>query len=1221
MQRSRMKLEAGNSSEASLIRELSMLKKSRSLRDPSTSPSWKSIPIFQKVEKRHQTDEPPVQPSLNRVASTSSKLSFSDSASTTNDRNGECDRLSGRDCRVKISALSGKHEETDHVSLSQRPEVVKTESAHVHLNSKLWSGGQNLRNWNSNGRSRFSEVVNAITQGNIASREGSDVVSHMFLKDGRSIKSDDCFDADKERATFLSDSTSKLKSAFRGTRTRSALKGRRSQRGVPSVRDHALNSENGLNWNSFTFLDRTSGNLSGKTGELEISSEIPQNRCGMPWTWSKIHNRGKRLLDIECRSLTCGPSNHLSRRLSKTSPKGVSYSKESTPITSETSDSSLNTDSESFPLLDHGMQSETNSPSEELDTEHVGSDLSDSTFAFTKVKERKHLRPSVLSNHNGHHSLSEMHAPSSFQDIIGQSLITQALSNALVKGRIAPTYIFHGPEGTGKSSCARIFAVALNCNSVGKLKPCGACSECLAYKHGDRYIVKELAASGLQDCKGLKKLIHETNRALSSRYKVYIVDECDKLSIQSWDALMKIVEDAPKNVVFVLCTSNLENVPHAVASRCPKYMFVKIKEIDVVNRLQKIAMEEGLELDIEALKLIASACDGSLRDAEMMLDQLSLLSQRITSNMVQELMGLVSNEKLVDLLDFALSADTVNTVRYLKDLMVSGVQPLTLMSQLACFITSLLAGGYQVPAGTKRKFFKKAHLAKEETERLRQALKILSEAEKQLRSSSDKTTWLTAALLQFAPDQSYLNPNSSGNTSFAQSPAGILNALIAKESDSLHSTKADSHNQQLPEIPCGAVTEGILNHVSTLGKASVSNCQYDLQKNVMSLSQNRMLQNNISMDAIRKSQMFPDNDTSEALPSCKPGEVDMETSQMTLTSECELDELWQRVLDVIHSSSLKKFLQTQGTLLSVSLCKGFAVAILEFSESESHLRAERSRASIIHAFQTTLGCPIDVRLHHASSGDEASGRSTDFSGDQSSLLSSLWQPAAWGSGNGKAYFGTISFGKGGYSDMKSHSLHYKRKQSLELFGGLPDYSMPQNVSITSHAVDVIAAENERNLAMLNVASDAQTIEERLETAWVQCSRDGTLLASSSRSGQNNQEGIKFRQNSRGRGHVSLGYAIHQHDSSIDERRQDKELDHMDEGSNYHLRHIAGYNGPSLEINNTLEAENLNLESRSGGLSCWKANERTLKQVNGVDKSPRRSSCLMSICPCNGLKKS
>ncbi|KAI5072242.1 hypothetical protein GOP47_0012348 [Adiantum capillus-veneris] len=1185
MQKSKMKLEQGNSSEVSLIRELSTLKKSRSLRDPSTSPSWKSGSLVQKFERGRRKNERSVQSThsqtLERVGSVSSKLGASAALDSVTDVPDEGDESSEQEGWVEISPGDGKHLQATH-AYPHQDSHVSNDGDHLQFMAELRNEGSILHNWNTN--SGVTELLNAIKERNSGNQNASTSLllqsagdNQGSSKDDSLSKDDDSVDSDKERSTFDSDST-------------------------------------GLNWRTLTLIDRAGANMSGEADELEIS-EISQNGCGMPWNWSRIHTRGKNLLDIAGRSAMGGPSDHLTRRLAKVLSKGhLSSSEESMPMTSEFSDTSLNTDSESFPLLEHGVQSDIGSPSEVGQGDHTGRDQTESILLFPRSKERRHLGPSLLSNDNSHHSLSEKFAPKSFQEVVGQGLITQALSNALLKGRIASLYIFHGPQGTGKTSCARIFAIALNCTSADKLKPCGSCSECLAHKFGKTSILKEFTAGGLQSTKGMKKMIHEVTRAVSFRYRVFIVDECHILSTHSWNAFMKAVEEAPKNVVFVLCTSSLEQLPHAVISRCQKFIFSKIKENDVVNRLQIIARQEGLEVDAEALKLVASACDGSLRDAEMMLDQLSLLGQKISLSMVQELMGLVSDEQLVDLLDFALSADTVNTVRSLKDLMVGGVEPLNLMSQLACLITSLLAGGYQIPKGRyRRKFFRRKHLAKEDMERLRQALKTLSEAEKQLRVSSDRTTWLTAALLQFAPDQSYLLPSSSAETSFTQSPAGVNNAKVTVELNPLYSRQVELQHQRLSQTASGSATEGLSNGMSSSPKATSS----DLQR-LSVISQKKTRNHKLR---VRGSQLVTENGLIKTLSSSKSGEVDKKTSwQTTLTNEYELEELWQRVLDAVHSSSLRKFLQTQGKLLSVSLCKGFAVAILEFSQPENSSRAERSRTSIAHAFQATLGCPIDVKVQRALHEAEQPRRVT-LSGDQPSGSSGLWQPA-WSSGDGKAYSSSMSLGKSGQLDMRSRSLHSKKSQSLEVFRGPPDFSKSQNASNIEHALEINAAKGGKNRALPAAALESHPLEDKLENAWVQGARDGVFFTrSSSKAGRNHQEGAGFRQDSVGKNRVSLGFVIQQAEGSVDEYSRDVEFDRMNEGSSHHLRHSVGYEGRESELAARLEEENLRLESRSGGLLCWKLNDKALEKGKQSEESAKKSGFLMNLCPCGKSEQS
>ncbi|KAJ4901544.1 Protein STICHEL-like 4 [Raphanus sativus] len=284
--------------------------------------------------------------------------------------------------------------------------------------------------------------------------------------------------------------------------------------------------------------------------------------------------------------------------------------------------------------------------------------------------------------------------------------------------------MFHGPNGTGKTSCARVFARALNCHSMEQTKPCGVCSSCVWYDNGKNRNIREMGPVKSFDFENLIIISQEKKR--QKHHLVFIFDDCDTMSMECWNALSRIVDRAPRRVVFVLVCSSLDVLPHVVVSRCHKFFFPKIKEADIVGSLQRIASEEEIDIDRDALKLVASRSDGSLRDAEMTLEQLSLLGTRISLPLVQELVGLISDEKLVDLLDLALSADDVNTVKNLRVIMETGVEPLALVSQLATVITDVLAGSYDfTKKECKRKFFRRQLLSKEDMEKLRQALKTL----------------------------------------------------------------------------------------------------------------------------------------------------------------------------------------------------------------------------------------------------------------------------------------------------------------------------------------------------------------------------------------------------------------------------------------------------------------------------------------------------------------
>ncbi|CAH9055515.1 unnamed protein product [Cuscuta europaea] len=460
------------------------------------------------------------------------------------------------------------------------------------------------------------------------------------------------------------------------------------------------------------------------------NQDVSKNRCGIPWNWSRIHRSGKSFLDLAGKNLYCGFSESTRSRIH-----------------------------DDF--------------SGELGI-FAGNNLLNNDTDSVLVSEARFCGRCCSLGHNGnslrHWSLTNKYMPMTFRGLVGQNLVVKALSNAVHKRKVGSLYAFYGPSGTGKTCCAQIFSRALNCKSCDHhSKPCGACSSCI-----NNLNVREIGPVSNVDFEDIMDLLEMMS---VSQYRVFIFDGCDNLATRSWNAILKFIDRAPRKVVFVLICSRLDALPHMIISRCQKFFFPKLRDVDMIRTLRRIAAQEEVEIDEDALKLVATRAYGSLRDGEMTLEQLSLLGQRVTVSLVQELVGLISDEKLVDLLDLALSADTVNTVRNLRGIIEAGVEPLALMSQLATVITDILAGSYDFSKdrSQRRKFFRRHALTKDDMEKLRQALKTLSEAEKQLRVSNDRVTWLTAALLQLAPDQQDQLLISSADTSFNQSPLGLFN--------------------------------------------------------------------------------------------------------------------------------------------------------------------------------------------------------------------------------------------------------------------------------------------------------------------------------------------------------------------------------------------------------------------------------------------------------------
>ncbi|CAH8345700.1 unnamed protein product [Eruca vesicaria subsp. sativa] len=555
-------------------------------------------------------------------------------------------------------------------------------------------------------------------------------------------------------------------------------------------------------------IDRERDTGGGKSEMSVASNSVPQGEkhdkegigeqnmtkaCGIPFNWSRIHHRGKTFLDKAGRSLSCGMSDSKGRRGESNERNGSDMMMMRQQPEDDDSSSFICSDGgEALPLLVdsgenegwvHDYSGELGIFADNLLKNEEDSDLASEARSGEKKHKKKSHRHQHQHQHQ-HQSLTERYTPKTFRDLVGQNLVVQALSNAVARRKLGLLYVFHGPNGTGKTSCARIFARALNCHSSEQTKPCGACGSCVSHEMGKSWNIREVGPVGNFD---FENLLDGHNVMSSSQSpRVFIFDDCDTLSADCWSTLSKVVDRAaPRRVVFILVCSSLDVLPHVIISRCQKFFFPKLKDADIVYSLQWIASKEEIEIEKDALKLIASRSDGSLRDAEMTLEQLSLLGQRISVPLVQELVGLVSDEKLVDLLDLALSADTVNTVKNLRTIMETSVEPLALMSQLATVITDILAGSYDLTKDQhRRKFFRRQPLSKEDMEKLRQALKTLSEAEKQLRVSNDKLTWLTAALLQLAPDQNYLlHRSSTADTSVNRTPLPLENNGGRESSD------------------------------------------------------------------------------------------------------------------------------------------------------------------------------------------------------------------------------------------------------------------------------------------------------------------------------------------------------------------------------------------------------------------------------------------------------
>eukprot|EP00250_Pteridium_aquilinum_P018606 c24136_g1_i1 orf=399-3839(-) len=704
--------------------------------------------------------------------------------------------------------------------------------------------------------------------------------------------------------------------------------------------------------------------------------------CGMPWHWPSSSSQRMKSHDHNIESsATYLPAVNNKRAGRRNRMMSYKYS-------SERSVSSFDSDTDTIPLMTEPE------PFHDYSDDPAGSsmDLGSESRLNHNSKKSTRFKDGILANlpaqgqevvvrkqkgpgGSKHRSLSQKYRPKSFKDLIGQNMVVESLSNAILRAKIAPVYLFHGPRGTGKTTAAKIFTNAMNCLTVEELRPCGLCKECTAFNTGQNYDVKQVDAAGNNDVESMRLLLkHVSLPPSSSRYKVFIVDDCHTLTAEAWNALLKSLEEPPSYVVFILITTDLELLPRTAISRCQKFLFTRVKDADIVLRLRKVALQERVEIELEALQFIASRSDGSFRDAENMLDQLSLLGNKVTLATVQEMVGLIPDEKLTKLLELALAGNSVSTVNAIRELMESGVEPLALTSQLATLITDILVGKNRVSENTAMR------VKKEEEERLKQVLKILSEAEKQLRSCSDRTTWLTAAFLQFAPKESCHQPSLSQGTSVTQSPITLVDTSKKEMLDPDFTTrlswggdeKWDSRSLSRKDYT-GSLQGG--SKLDGGQQKQMDNCGHHFSG---PFGDNRIHPCDLSPQS-RSS--IPER---QSVGYASPGNGRTAQRKGSTMSPSTVDSIWKKVLQGSRSNSLKQLLHGKGKLVSLSVTEAFAVAYVEFGHPEHKAMAERARLSIANAFQLALGCPVEVEISLSSLAGDINfvGRDNNYSTQQ-----------------------------------------------------------------------------------------------------------------------------------------------------------------------------------------------------------------------------------------------
>jgi DNA polymerase-3 subunit gamma/tau len=288
--------------------------------------------------------------------------------------------------------------------------------------------------------------------------------------------------------------------------------------------------------------------------------------------------------------------------------------------------------------------------------------------------------------------------PVKFDDLVGQETIARVLSNAITENRIAHAYLFSGPRGVGKTSAARILAGALNCAEGPTPAPCGVCPSCLAIRGGSFMDVIEIDGASNNSVEDVRDLRERVKYApAGARYKVYIIDEVHMLSQAAFNALLKTLEEPPPHVVFILATTSPNKVIATVLSRCQHLPFRRIASDVIQARLKRICDAEGLKADEDALRLIARAADGGMRDALTLLDQITSFSTAVTAADVKDLLGISDLSHVGAAASAVVSGDRALILSTVDALYESGVDLKSFMRDLTGFfrdwLVALVMGG------------------------------------------------------------------------------------------------------------------------------------------------------------------------------------------------------------------------------------------------------------------------------------------------------------------------------------------------------------------------------------------------------------------------------------------------------------------------------------------------------------------------------------------------
>ena len=398
--------------------------------------------------------------------------------------------------------------------------------------------------------------------------------------------------------------------------------------------------------------------------------------------------------------------------------------------------------------------------------------------------------------------------PQRFEDVVGQRAIVTALKNQITANRVGHAYLFTGVRGTGKTTCAKIFAKAVNCLHPVNGDPCGECEICKGIDNGSILDVVEMDAASNNGVDDIRDLRDETAYTPSAcKYKVYIIDEVHMLSTAAFNALLKTLEEPPAHVIFILATTEIQKVPATILSRCQRYDFTRIGPEDIARRVEYIAGEEKLELSPDGAELIARLADGALRDALSILDTCAGVTAKIDADVVRRMAGVTDRSYLFRISDALEAQDGATALAQLAQLRQQSVDVKRLTEELIAHYRALmlaaLPGGQSLLSGVSPEeealyLEKGPQLGQREAIR---AIRALGSALEHMTRGSDQRIELELALfgLSEPPQQPQAVPVQAAPVRAAAQPAAPQ--PFASATDVQPFASAPTPQPPIPSVP------------------------------------------------------------------------------------------------------------------------------------------------------------------------------------------------------------------------------------------------------------------------------------------------------------------------------------------------------------------------------------------------------------------------------------